>query len=441
MFRELIQLDPAFYWALRISMGILVLQFGVSTFSPGSAPLISGLMLGLTFATLGIMQLQRRCGVMEANLPIPARTLWLSRLVSMLSLIWIPSAIMLIGLAYTHDTDRLFDWDILVAGPLAVTLCLTILQRFDRGQVELKRTWLIWVSLSISVAVVAGGMALLPAVTVAWAVLTLCAVMLLITMLDLPLTFQSAPREPVDHHEYSKNTASGESWITRNGPYLRFVKGPQLVGLLIALMSPVYISMGNSAMVALLSGVFVSHALIALMWMLSLPIKRDRILALIVLPYWSLFTLGYLALPFMGTPSTLRPLIHGPGYWVVDHMMTSGMMAFMFSMMLWQYRKPAAWRTQWSKNVAGGLIVAPMLLIAVASLAPLSKLVLGSESQYSAMVVVTAYLADVLPSSMMLLLPMSVCWAAMLWWILSRVFSKMETQRIMPGPMGQYVIR
>src|ERR1051325_3450695 len=125
MFRKLIQLDPAFYWAVRLSMVVLVLQFGVSTFSPGNPSLISGLMLGLTFGTLGLLQLQRRCGAMEANLPIPARTLWVSRLVSMLSLIWIPSSIMLTGMAHSSHTDRLFDWKMLLGGPLAITLCLT----------------------------------------------------------------------------------------------------------------------------------------------------------------------------------------------------------------------------------------------------------------------------------------------------------------------------
>ena len=291
-------LDWRRLWFVTAGLGMILLGFGIRPlwFPEKAVSAILGSLLMLAVLYPAFMFGGRRASLFQAALPIPARDLFVARLLSLLGVVWFPLLAVAAASRVAGPGASYFGFlSLTVAGPIATAGVLALLSiRLRELSAPPKLAFVLLAVLPVlgAVAFLAAFFAppgIVPAVCAVTA-----AALLWRDFASMPKAFQVAPAEAVAERPPRRRTASVRPpWWPVCRSVFSWQPSVFLVNSVIFFANP----MGGWMMAPLMLGGFVFQGWVAMRWLWALPVSRRKVLAMTLLPPLLLEAAAQAAMP------------------------------------------------------------------------------------------------------------------------------------------------
>jgi uncharacterized membrane protein YidH (DUF202 family) len=291
MIYQLVRLDWQRFWLATLIFGVVLGGLGFAILTRQQASTIPAAVL-LNILLLALVAVARyRATPFQAALPIPARDLFMARLLPILAVIWIPllAAVGAGYLAGARASSPRFQW--LIAEGAVSTVGVLVLLSARLRELSAPRALINWFFLPYMLT---GAL-----VSVVWPgiVLAVCAATIAAwlwrDLAAMPKAFQVAPADAAAEQPARHRTRFARPvWW----PVLRsmFARQPRAM-LAYSVMFLLYPM--ASVIASLMLALFVFQGWVSMRWVWALPVSRRRILALGLLPLLALETAVQAAKP------------------------------------------------------------------------------------------------------------------------------------------------
>ncbi|MBI4909965.1 MAG: hypothetical protein HY820_40475 [Acidobacteria bacterium] len=354
MLWKLVRIDPCFPWVVRLTLVSPLLLL----LSEYSIPILAALYSAVVALASSTGSYQRRASLYQTALPLPARTIWLSRVVVHSLLFAVPGVVFLpkfglrilavmVSFAVLHavlctlrpERDSAPGWWILVSSA-AFLVAMGALQFYQRG----------WLFLAVFAVILA---------LYGW------------TWTRLPAGFQLASERLESVRTMgvpaTAPAGSGQGWLARNRPFLKaFVGWQPVVSLgVIALQGSLW--SGEAAFTILFVPSAFSSLWDSCLWMEATPTPRRRIFAWVMGVPLALYVSGF-AMCGLTQRTTIGPYPVDAQYLTINFAL-----ALLLLVTLVQSMNVVQRRLQMSKSSGYVMICLPMAAI-LALFLPLTQL-------------------------------------------------------------------
>jgi len=306
MIWQLLKRDPAMKTTPMIVVMFALIAIGYG-FLPAiaRAAAVGAIAGGMIAPVFLLLVLQSQRGLYEAALPIDGRDLWLSRVLSLLAVIWLP---LLTLLAFGLPRLPLFE-----AGAVFTAIVLAV-KRVGIRELSAPQ-WLGRIAQVFFVCLLAMPFVLRPLKSVHWpalpspeSVLAIClpasAALFWWGWTSVPKSFQLSPIPAPDSAPALSCETSEPSRFAWS-PILRTVYGGRPMLLMIAfVMGSLTFGFGTAGVMAAMSQ---NQIRARYRWLLALPFSPRRLFTLIAMPAAAAIILGSVAHIFINTKHPLAP--------------------------------------------------------------------------------------------------------------------------------------